>query len=242
LAATAQSQLSGLVPEKSAYRQLAFGPISSFRANAFIKSHRITARPEGISCKLSLFDMGRLLSALYLLTSLVLLWTGFTFFAEDYGVLNRINRNDVPSLVILDFTAPALFLLGSALSLWTKDQSNKARWITGAVVLITLVPLITREQGWKLFAETAGPLISAVFVLDSMVRKASAVVLIAAVTCGITQGQELIFAFERYWSFGGPISTFLTKITPLLLVTASGVGAIASLITTRKRALRQAKS
>lgn len=137
--------------------------------------------------------MGRLLSALYLLTSLVLLWTGFTFFAEDYGVLNRITGMTA-SLVILDFTAPALFLLGSALSLWTKDQSNKARWITAAVVLIMLVPLITREYGWKLFAETAGPLISAVFVLDSLVRKASAVVLIAAVTCGITQGQELIFA------------------------------------------------
>jgi hypothetical protein len=189
--------------------------------------------------------MGRLLSALYLLTSLVLLWTGFTFFAEDYGVLNRINRNGVresASLVILDFTAAALFLLGSALSLWTKDQSNKARWITAAVVLIMLVPLITQEHGWKLFAETAGPLISAVFVLDSLVRKASAVVLIAAVTCGITQGQELIFALERYWLFGGPVSMFLTKITPLLLVTASGVGAIASLVTTRKRALRQAKS
>lgn len=189
--------------------------------------------------------MGRLLSALYLLTSLVLLWTGFTFFAEDYAVFNRANRNDIResvSLVLLDFTAPALFLLGSALSLWAKDQSNKARWITATAVLVLLAPLIHREHGWKLFIETAGPLISAVFVLDSLVRKASAVVLIAAVTCGITQGQELIFAFERYWSFGGPISMFLTKITPLLLVTASGVGAIASLVTTRKSALTQAKS
>jgi hypothetical protein len=68
--------------------------------------------------------MGRLLSALYLLTSLVLLWTGFTFFAEDYGVLNRINRNDVresASLVILDFTVSSLSLCGPLCVM----QSNK---------------------------------------------------------------------------------------------------------------------
>jgi hypothetical protein len=124
---------------------------------------------------------------LYLLTSLATLCTGFIFFAEDYAPLTGALRSDVRipvSLAILYFAAPAVFLLASALSFWTKKQSNRGRWITMVAVLVMLTPLIQREHGWKLFIETAGPLVSAVFVLDSMVRSPSAIAMMASATSG----------------------------------------------------------
>jgi hypothetical protein len=189
--------------------------------------------------------MRRLPGVLYLLTSLATLSTGLTFFAEDYAALTGAikSRIRVPaSLAILDFAAPALFLLASALSFWTKKESNRGRWITVAAVLIMLAPLIHGEHGWKLFVETAGPLVCAVLILDSMMRWPSAIAMIASVMCGITQGQMMIYGIERYWDFGGSISTFLVEITPLSLVTASLIAAIAHHLAMRKSAVGQAKS
>lgn len=177
---------------------------------------------------------------LYLLTSLATLSTGLSFFARDYAALTERIRSDIRipvSAAILDFAAPALFLLAGALSFCTKKESNWGRWITAAAVLIMLAPLLHREHGWKLFVETAGPLVSAVFILDSMVRWPSSIAIIASVICGITQCQMMIYGIQTYWDFGGSISTLLADITPLSLVTASLITAIACHLLMRRKAI-----
>jgi len=187
--------------------------------------------------------MRRMPGVIHLLTSLATLFTGFTFFAGDYALSTRGTRTNIRELAafaILNFAAPAVFLLASALSFWPKKQSNRGRWITAASVLIMLAPLIVREHGWKLYIQTTGSLVSAVFVLDSLMRWPSAIAMIATVICGLTQGQMMIYGIERYWDFGGTISTLLVEITPPFLVTASLITAIACHLAMRKRAVGQA--
>jgi len=183
--------------------------------------------------------MRRLPLALYLLTSLITLFASWALFAHLYDTPAKSYIRALVSLATLYFAAPTLFLLASALSFWTKEESNWARWIAGASVLIILAPLIHREHGWKLFIETVGPLISIVFVLDSLVRRPSTIAVIAAVTYGIFQGDDLYFRLWFYWRFGGTVPYFLTEITTPLLVTASLVAAIASSLAMRKRSLGQ---
>jgi hypothetical protein len=138
---------------------------------------------------------------------------------------------------MLNFAAPVFFLLAGVSSVWTKEKSNWARWITSGVVLMILVPLIRREHGWKLYAEAAGGLICLVFIHDLLLGRPSVIAITSTVTYGITQGVSLSFWLLNYWDFGGSIPYLHVEITPLFLVAASLLVAVATLLTGRERTL-----
>jgi hypothetical protein len=165
---------------------------------------------------------------LYLITALATLFAGTAFFTNDYAAPFRRYYIGSVSLAILNFAAPVFFILASASSIWTKGESNRARWVTIGAVLIIFVPLIHFDHGWKPYAGAVGGLICLVYVHDSLVRRSSAIAISAAATYGITQGVSLYFWLLNYWDFGGSIANLLAEITPLFLVTVSLLAAITS--------------
>jgi hypothetical protein len=174
--------------------------------------------------------MKRLPATIYLLTSIATAFAGWQIFALDWHFSTHVRV--LVYSAILDFAAPTCFLLAGISSLCAKEQSSRARWITAAVVVILSVPLIRHEQGWRLFAEVVGPLVSVVFILDSLARP-SAMVVIAIASYGLTQGGD-VFPWADTWKSGGPLPLLAVQLLTSVLVVASLASAIACMPAKRK--------
>jgi len=84
----------------------------------------------------------------------------------------------------------------------------------------------------------AGTLISAVFVVGSLVKEASVIVGLAMVIYAFVQGPDLVSHLQQYWAFGGSAQHLLAIIVPPALVVASLLVAAYSYIGIRDRGTR----
>jgi hypothetical protein len=169
-------------------------------------------------------------ATIYLLTSIATAFAGWQIFALDWHFSTHVRV--LVYSAILEFAAPTCFLLAGISSLCAKEQSGRARWITAAVVVILSVPLIRHEHGWRLFAEVVGPLVSVVFILDSLARP-SAMVITAIATYAMAQFGD-IFPWVETWTSGRPIPLLVAQLITSFLVVTSLIWAIASMLATRK--------
>jgi hypothetical protein len=117
---------------------------------------------------------------------------------------------------------------------WTSTKSRAARWITAAAVLTGLMLVFIHYRlGWRPFSEAAGPLISAVFIVGSLARQASIIVIWGTVFYAVLQGPSLVSQLQVYWALGGSLQHLLMMTMPPALVAASLVMAVYSHIDTR---------
>jgi hypothetical protein len=138
------------------------------------------------------------------------------------------------SIAVLDFGVPTIFLLAIITVFWASDKSRAARWIAAAAVLIGLILVFIHHRlGWRPFLEAVGILTSAIFIVGSLAREASKIVIWGTVFYAILQGPGLFLQLHFYWAFGGSVRHLLMIIVPPALVAASLVIAAYSHIRTR---------
>jgi hypothetical protein len=167
--------------------------------------------------------MARHLAAtLYFLTAIATLIAGLASFNYVYAIIRPVSVRSLASFAILDFAVPTIFLLASFTIVWTSNKSTTARWITAAPVFVGLVLVFIQYRiGWKPFLGAAGTLISAVFVVGSLVKEASVIAGLAIVIYAVVQGPDLISHLHQYWAFGGSVQHLFVMIVPPALVAAS---------------------
>jgi hypothetical protein len=180
-----------------------------------------------------------LAATLYFLTVIATLIVGLVSFNSVYTIIRPVSVRSLASFVILDFAAPTIFLLASLTVFCTSDKSRTARWITAAAVLVGLIPVFIHYQlGWRPFLEAAGALISAVFVIGSLVKEASIVAGLGTVIYAVVQGPDLILQLHFYWAFGGSVRHLVMILIAPALVAASLVVAVYSYIRCRDTGTR----
>ena len=175
-----------------------------------------------------------LAAILYFLTALATLNVGLVDFNSMYSTLRPINFRALASIAILDFGVPTIFFLASITVFWTSDKSRAARWITAATVLTGLMLVFIHHRlGWRLFSEAAGTLISAIFIVGSLAREASRIVILGTVFYAVLQGPFLVLQLRFYWAFGGSLQHLLMIIMSPALVATSFLMATSSYFETR---------
>jgi hypothetical protein len=180
-----------------------------------------------------------LAALLYFFTALATLNVGVSDFNSMYSVIWPKHFKALASIAILDFGVPTIFLLASITVFWTSDKSRAARWITAAAVLMGLMPVFIHHRlAWKPLLEAAGTLISAVFIVGSLVRKASIIAGWGTVFYAVLQGPFLILQLHFYWAFGGSVQHLLMIFVAPALVAASLVMAAYSHVRTRDVVVR----
>jgi hypothetical protein len=179
-----------------------------------------------------------LTATLYFSTAIATLIGGLANFNSVYAIIGPHGVQSFASFAILDFAVPTIFLLASTTVFWTNEKS-RAAWITAAAVLVGLaLVFIQYRLGWKPFLGAAGTLISAVFVVGSLVKEASVIVGLAMVIYAFVQGPDLVSHLQQYWAFGGSAQHLLAIIVPPALVVASLLVAAYSYIGIRDRGTR----
>src|SRR4029077_7446615 len=180
-----------------------------------------------------------LAATLYFLTAIGTLTVGLAGFNSVYTIIRSGSVRSFASFAILDFAVPSFFLLASLTVFCTSDKSRAARWITAAAVLVGLtLVFIHYRLGWRPFLGAAGALISAVFVIGSLVEEASIVAGLGMVIYAVVQGLDLILQLHFYWEFGGSVRHLLMILIAPVLVAASLVVAVYSYIGTRDTGTR----
>jgi hypothetical protein len=165
----------------------------------------------------------RVAAILYLLTALATLNAGLASFSSIYAALSPINAHRwAASFAVIEFASPTIFFLAGVSAFWKDEESKASKWIAAGVVLLGLA-IFFLHQGfsWRSLAEGAGALVSGVFILSSLVKHSSRIVLIGTVIYAVAQGLEMVLSLRMYWAFGGSIQNLLATITTPILVLAS---------------------
>jgi hypothetical protein len=185
----------------------------------------------------------RFSAILYFLTALATLNVGLTDFDFMHSIISPKHWRALAPIAILDFGAPTIFLLASITVFRTSGKSKAARWITSATVSIGLMLLFAHHRlGWRPFSVTAGTLISAAFILGSLVGEASLIAGWGTVFYAVLQGPDLVLQLHYYWAGGGSFQHLLMIFIPPALVTASLAMAAYTHVGTRDKATRDGSS
>jgi hypothetical protein len=95
------------------------------------------------------------------------------------------SRRPMGEYAILGFAAPPFFFL-AGLSARFQDRSKVPPWIASAVTIFVLsCALIPLPNGWTLFAKTAGPIVSFIFLIGLPGWWASSIAAIATAIYGV---------------------------------------------------------
>jgi hypothetical protein len=169
----------------------------------------------------------RLAAILFVLTAFAAYYIGLASFSATAAGLSPINFHWLPIFSNIYFAAPTVFLLAGISAIWPNRESAAPRWITALMVFVVLMHVfIHRGLGWKPFLETAGTLVSIVFVLGLLARHASTIAGMGIVLYAVVLSQDSIVRLQFYWAFGGSYLRLLATVSPPILVTASLVVAI----------------
>jgi hypothetical protein len=159
---------------------------------------------------------------IYFLTALATLKVGLADFNFMYSIIPPNNWRALAAQTFLDLAVSAIFLLASISVVRTSDRSTVARCIASAAVLVALMLVFIHHRlAWRPFLQAAGTLISAVFIIGSLVREASIIAGLGAVFYAILQGDSLIFQLHKYWAFGGSVQHLLMILMAPAVVVAS---------------------
>ena len=169
--------------------------------------------------------LNRLAAILYFLTALATLNIGLALFNFLYRIPIPINFRFFVFDGIRDFVIPAIFFLASMSVVWEDEKLRAPVWITFGVAFLSLMMiLIPRQHGWRLFLETAGPILSIILIVGFSVRRGSTIAGIGAVIYAIIHGPELARFVDDYFSprtAGYSFHSFLAQVIPAGLATAS---------------------
>jgi hypothetical protein len=181
----------------------------------------------------------RVAAILYLFTALATLDAGLASFRFLYAALSPIHVRWTASFAVIYFAAPITFFLAGVSALWKDEESKASKWITAGVVLFGLSLFFLHQgSGWRSLAEAAGALLSAVFILGSLVKQSSNIAVIATIIYAASHGDELVLRLRFYWAFGGSIQNLLATITTPILVLVSLVIAVTLHVKSRSRNAR----
>jgi hypothetical protein len=171
--------------------------------------------------------MSKLVAAiLYLVTALSTSYAGQATF-RIYTAFSPMYARWADWLAVFYFAAPAIFFLAGTSALWKDKELGRSKWITVGVVLLGLTLFFLRQGfGWRLLAEAGGALISAIFLLSSLVKQSSRIALIGTVIYAASQGRDLVPRLQMYWALGGSLQHLLATISAPILVLASLVMAV----------------
>ena len=164
---------------------------------------------------------------LYLLTAFAVLNAGLASFRFFSAALSSIHARWDASSTAICFAASTIFFLAGVSAFWKDEESKAPKWLTAGVVLLGLALFIFRQGfGWRLLAEAAGALLSAVLILGSLVKQSSKIAVVGTVIYVAFQGDELVLRLHFYWEFGGSIQNFAATIATPILVLTSCVAAV----------------
>jgi hypothetical protein len=174
----------------------------------------------------------------YFLTALATLNGGVAYFDLLYRLISPMHLRWNAANGIGIFAIPAIFLLAGISDL-ALDKPKAPSWITSAVTVVVLMPiLVSRQHGGFLYAEVAGPIVSIVVILGFSGLRPSTIAGIGACNYALVEGSDLVSFLESYFSprtTGNSLEHFLAEVIPAALVISSLTIAFASIFRRRER-------